>query len=404
MPERRFRVLLVCTHPVQYASPVFRQMAQHPRLEIQVAYCSLQGAESGLDPEFGVEVTWDVPLLEGYPWVYLPNRSPWPGLGRFLGLFNPGLWTLVSVGGYDAVVAYTGYAYLSFWIALAAAKLHQVPILFGTDATGLEPRSRSHWKVWAKKKVLPAIFRMATVAIAPSAATADYLRSLGVANDRIAATLFAADNDYWTSRAAQVDRESVRASWGISNGDPVVLFCAKLQPWKRPQDVLRAFAKVGVPDAHLIMAGDGPMRAELESEAKTLGCADRVRFAGFVNQTELPALYRSADVMVLPSEYDACPVVVCEAMLCGCPVVLSDKIRGRSELVRPAETGYFYPCGDVDALAALLREVLSDRERLRRMSAAARRRMEAYSPRENVEAHLRAVERAIHLMPKGAPA
>jgi len=404
MPERRYRVLLVCSHPVQYASPVFRQMAQHPRLEIQVAYCSLQGVEAGIDPDFGIPVKWDVPLLDGYPWVQVPNRSPWPGLQRFFGLVNPGLWKLVSAGGYDVVVAYTGYAYLSFWIALAAAKIHRVPILFGTDATGLEPRSRSHWKVWAKKRVLPAIFRMATVALAPSAATAEYLRSLGVARDRVVVTPFVVDNEYWTSRAAQVDRESVRASWGISNGDPVVLFCAKLQPWKRPQDVLRAFANAGVPSSHLIVAGDGPMRAELESEAKTLGCAERVRFAGFTNQTELPALYRSADIMVLSSEYDACPVVVCEAMLCGCPVVLSDKILGRSELVRPAETGYFYPCGDVDALAALLREVLPDRERLRRMSAAARQRMETWSPRETIEAHLEGFERAIHFMRQGAAA
>ena len=146
------------------------------------------------------------------------------------------------------------------------------------------------------------------------------------------------------------------------------------------------------------------LRAKLESEAKTLGVADRVRFAGFVNQPELPALYRSADVMVLSSEYDACPVVVCEAMLCGCPVILSDKIRGRAELVRQAETGYFYPCGNVDALAALLREVLSDRDRLKRLSEAARQRMETWSPKENIEGHVQAVERAVLFMRQGAAA
>jgi glycosyltransferase involved in cell wall biosynthesis len=373
-------------------------MAEHSRLDIQVAYCSLQGVEAGIDPDFGIPVKWDIPLLDGYPWVQVPNRSPWPGLQRFFGLVNPGLWKLVSTGGYDAVVVYTGYAYLSFWIALAAAKLHAIPILFGTDATSIEPRNGSRWKVWIKKRVLPVVFRRATVAIAPSAATAEYLRSLGVAKERVVVTPFAVDNEYWTSRAAQVDREAVRASWGVSNGEPVVLFCAKLQPWKRPQDVLRAFSQAGVPDAHLVMAGDGPMLAELQSAAKTLGCSERVRFVGFTNQTELPALYRSADVMVLASEYDPCPVVVCEAMLCGCPVILSDRIRGRAELIRPAETGYFYSCGDVDALAALLRDVLSHRERLKGMGEAARLRMETWSPRENIEAHLEGFERAVHFM------
>lgn len=80
-------------------------MAQHPRLNILVAYCSLQGAKPGVDPEFGVEVVWDIPLLEGYPWVEVPNKSPRPGLGRFFGLINPGLWELVGKGSFDAVVA-----------------------------------------------------------------------------------------------------------------------------------------------------------------------------------------------------------------------------------------------------------------------------------------------------------
>jgi glycosyltransferase involved in cell wall biosynthesis len=303
----------------------------------------------------------------------------------------------VSSGDFDAVVAFTGYAYLSFWIAFAAAKLHRVPILFGTDATGLEPRSRSSWKRWAKKRVLPAIFRWATMATAPSSATAEYLQSLGVPKRRVVVTPFVVDNEYWISRAEKVDRESVRATWGIANGDPVVMFCAKLQPWKRPQDVLRAFARAGVAGARLVMAGDGPMRGELESEARALGCGDRVTFAGFTNQTQLPALYRSADVMVLPSEYDPCPVVVCEAMLCGCPVILSDKIRGRAELVRQAETGYYYPGGDVEALATLLREVLADRVRLRRMSEAARQRMQTWTAKENIESFVQAIERGLEI-------
>jgi glycosyltransferase involved in cell wall biosynthesis len=395
MPERRYRVLFVASHPVQYQAPLFRRMAAHPKLDVQVAYCSLQGAQGGIDPEFGTEVEWDVPLLEGYPWVHVLNKSRRPGLGRFFGLVNPGLWKLISAGRYDAVVVYTGYMYASFWIVAAAAKLHRVPILFGTDATSLDPRSRSRWRVWIKKLLLPAIFRMATVAIAPSAATAKYLETLRVPKDRIVVTPFVVDNDYWTSRAAQVDRPATRSALGCVDGEPVVLFCAKLQPWKRPQDVLRAFVKADVPEARLVMAGEGPMRPELEAEARTLGVAERVRLVGFTNQSELPGLYRSADIMVLPSDYDPCPAVVCEAMLCGCPVVLSDKIQGRSELVRPGETGFFYPCGNVGALAATLRSALTDRQKLKQMGMAARHRMETWSPRENVAAHVQAIEGAV---------
>lgn len=397
MPRNRYRVLFVASHPVQYASPVFQKMAQHPQLDILVAYCSLQGAEPGVDPEFGLEVKWDVPLLDGYPWLQVRNNSLRPGLGRFFGLFNLDLWKLVRAGNYDAVILYTGYVYASFWIAATAARRSRTPILFGTDATSLEPRSGQRWRVWIKKLFLPAVFRMATVAIAPSSATAEYLRSFGIAAERIVVTPFVVDNDYWTNRAAQVDRDAVRSTWGCSNGEPVVLFCAKLQPWKRPQDVLQAFAKADLADARLIMAGEGSMREQLGAEAKRLGIAERVKFVGFVNQSQLPALYRSADVMVLPSEYDPCPVVVCEAMLCGCPVILSDRIRGRFELVRPGETGFIYPCGDIDALATILRQALSNRRQLHRMGESARVRLDTWSPAENIQALLLAVDRSVTL-------
>ena len=104
---RKHRVLIVAAHPVQYAAPVFRAMGAHPRLDLLVAYCSLKGATEAIDPEFGVPVAWDVPLLDGYPWVHVPNRSPWPARGRFFGLFNPGLWGLVRRVGFDAVVLLT---------------------------------------------------------------------------------------------------------------------------------------------------------------------------------------------------------------------------------------------------------------------------------------------------------
>jgi glycosyltransferase involved in cell wall biosynthesis len=395
MKQGRYRVLLVCSHPVQYAAPVFRQMSQDPRLEILVAYCSLQGAEPGVDPGFGVEVVWDIPLLEGYPWVLVPNKSPRPGIEKFLGLVNPGLWKLVRTGGFDAVVSYTGYAYASFWITTAAAKVSGTPLLFGTDATTLLPRDGKRWKLWVKRFLLPAVFRLADTAIAPSTATKEMIHKLGIPEDQVVLTPFTVDNDWWTKHAARVDRDCVRGEWGVPPDAPVVLFCGKLQPWKRPQDVLRAFAKLEVSGAHLVFAGEGPMRGPLESEARDLGVMERVRFLGFINQSQLPGVYRAADLFILASEYEPFGVVVNEAMLCGCPVVVSDCVGARYDLVRHGETGFVYPCGDVDALSKILDDVLTNSRRLQRIREAARARMETWSPRETVQATLIAVENAV---------
>jgi glycosyltransferase involved in cell wall biosynthesis len=395
MTHQPLRVLFVASHPVPYASPVFRLFEKDPRLEIQVAYGTLQGAESAIDPEFGVQVAWDVPLLDGYSWILAPNLSWRPGVGRFFGLINTELWHMVRTRQYDAVVSYAGYSYATFWIVAVAAKWSGIPFLFGTDATGLAPRVGSGLKAKIKKLLLPKIFGMADMVIAPSAATRDYLNSLGIPLHQIALTPFIVDNDWWRSRAATADRRAVRKSWRIPDDAMVVLFCAKFQPWKRPQDALRAFARADVPGAFMVFAGTGPLSAGLKTEAESLGVTEKVRFLGFVNQTQLPEIYTASDLMVLPSQYDACPAVVCEAMLCSCPVVISDEVRGRFDIVAHGTTGFIFPCGDIPALAEILSMALADRTKLRRVGRAAATRMETWGPRENVEATVGAVQRAI---------
>ena len=139
------------------------------------------------------------------------------------------------------------------------------------------------------------------------------------------------------------------------------------------------------------------MRADLESRARTLGVQNRVRFLGFVNQSGLPAVYRSSDVMVLPSEYEAFGVVVLEAMLCGCPVIVSDHVGARFDLVREGEVGFVYALRDVNGLAQLLRRILSDPQRRKRMGEAARERMSDWSPDHSIDATVQAIETAIRL-------
>lgn len=181
----RHRVLVVSSHPVQYGSPLFRRMAQEPKWDILVAFCSLQGAEPGKDPEFGIKLAWDVPLLDGFPWIQVPNRSPRPGLGRFTGLINPGLWKLVRTGKFDAVVVY-GYAYCSFWIAMLAALSARVPLVMGTDSVRLASRGGWWWKRWVKGPLVRFIYRLVDIVVVQSTAGRQYLRSLGVSENRMA--------------------------------------------------------------------------------------------------------------------------------------------------------------------------------------------------------------------------
>jgi glycosyltransferase involved in cell wall biosynthesis len=389
--KAQYRLLVITSHVVQYSSPVFRQLVSGSRIDLLVAYCSLQGAEAGVDPGFGVKVAWDSPLLEGYPWKHIPNRSLRPGLGRFFGLVNPGLWKLIRNGHFDAVLL-TGYFHASAWIAIAAAKWYGTPILFITDSHDLRSwKVRSPWKLVIKKKLVRRIFSLGRIILALSSGGVEYLKSLGFSGDRIVLVPYVVDNVWWTEKAAKTDRETVRAAWQIPKGAAVALFCAKLQPWKGPLDLIEAFARANVPDSYLVLAGDGPMRSRLEARAAELGIGERVRFIGFMNQSQLPAVYCASDLLVLPSYHEPFGLVVNEAMLCALPVAVSNCVGARFDLVRPGENGYVFPAGDVEALTAILRKILPDPEKRALMGAAARRRMETWSPREYVDGIVRAV-------------
>jgi glycosyltransferase involved in cell wall biosynthesis len=391
--DRRIRLLIICSHPVQYASPVFRRLSEHPKLSALVAYCSLRGANATYDPEFEAIVQWDIPLLEGYQWVELRNLGT--GSDSFFGLCNLDIWKLIRRGDFDAVICYTGYLKASFWLSFFAARASRSTFLFGTDVNTLVPRDGQSWKVAVKRLLWPKLYSLGDQVLVPSSASQLLLRSLGIQESHITLTPYVVDNDWWKTQAARVDRESIRKSWNVGPNLLVVLFCAKLQPWKRPGDLLHAFARAAVPNAVLVFAGEGPLRLQLESEALTLGLANRVRFLGFVNQSKLPEVYSASDLLVLPSEYEPFAVVVNEASCCGCPVIVTDRVGAAKDLVEPVNSSFVYPCGDVAVLSELLRSALGDPASLANYGRLARERMDTWSIQENVAAIVEAVRRAI---------
>ena len=375
---------------MQYMCPIFQRMSQHPRLELVVAYCTMRGAEEAYDSEFGTNVKWDIPLLEGYKWVHVPNKGS--GGESFWGLNNPGLWELVRDGKFDATLVFTGYRRASFWIAWLRAKLSRVGVLFGTDAASLEARDGSSAKRAFKKIFWPVLYRLADQVIVPSSATKDLMLSLGLPQERVTLTPYSVDNEWWFAKSAEVDRAKTRESWNVPADATVVLFCAKLQPWKRPMDLLRSFGEAQLENGFLVFAGTGPQREELEETARALGIVDRVRFLGFMNQTQLPAVYAASDVMVLPSEYEPFAVVVNEAYCCGCPVVVSDRVGAGRDLVVPVDPNLIYRCGDVRGLAGILKELVNDPTRLRQLREGIQARMRVWSPDANVSAVVDALD------------
>jgi glycosyltransferase involved in cell wall biosynthesis len=142
-----------------------------------------------------------------------------------------------------------------------------------------------------------------------------------------------------------VNLERFGAGPAAAAGGPLRLLVARnLEPIYDNASALRAFALVRVahPEARLVVAGSGPLRAELEALAAELGIADAVRFTGRVDNQGMAALYRDADVMLNPSLVDNTPNSVIEALACGVPVV-STRVGGVPYLVEDGKTALLVP-------------------------------------------------------------
>jgi glycosyltransferase involved in cell wall biosynthesis len=122
-----------------------------------------------------------------------------------------------------------------------------------------------------------------------------------------------------------------------------------------------------------------------------------VTFTGFLNQSEIARAYVAADLLVLPSDAgETWGLVVNEAMACGRPAIVSDLVGCGPDLVVEGETGWRFPCGNVEALAAALARAAADAPRLVAMGAAAQRRvLSAYSVERAVAGTLAACEHVL---------
>ena len=157
-----------------------------------------------------------------------------------------------------------------------------------------------------------------------------------------------------------------------------LIFVGRLVPIKRPDVLLRIVAKVAaeIPHIRLVIVGDGPLRAELETQAHQLGISGNVTFAG--HQSDVFAWLRRSRVFVLTSDSEGLPLSVMEAMTAGLPAVASD-VGDLADLVRDGANGCLPPRRDVDAFARRIVELLSDEERYERFVAEARRSAIPYS-------------------------
>jgi glycosyltransferase involved in cell wall biosynthesis len=137
-----------------------------------------------------------------------------------------------------------------------------------------------------------------------------------------------------------------------------LLIVGHLKPGKGHRAVIEALA--GLPECELEIAGDGPLRRELEERAVAAGVRERVRFLGSVPHSQLPDHYRAADALILASDREGMPNVILEALACGTPVVAT-RVGGVREILTEPVAGVLLDSAASSAIAEGVRQLLARR-------------------------------------------
>lgn len=389
MTPPRLRVGLLATHPIQYYVPWYRLLAQH--MDLTVYYChQLTPHEQAVG--FGGAFEWDVPLLDGYQHRFLVNRARHPNVSTFLGCDTPEIGPLIAQEKFAAFIVH-GWASKSFWQAILACWRTRTPVLVRGDSQ--LPATRTGGLRALKFPFYRWFIPRFDGYLVVGARAREYLRYYGARAERMFFSPHAVDNEFFARRAeaARPAREELRRSWGLPSDAVVYLFAGKCVARKHLDDFARAIATASREQSRVwgLVVGDGPLRAPLEAQARQQGWP--LRFAGFLNQTEIPTAYAVSDALVLPSDAtETWGLVVNEAMASGLPAFVSDQVGCAPDLILPEQTGHVFPCGDVDALADLLRWYADTPARLATLGEHARRRMQRYSLAQAVEGTLAALQ------------
>jgi glycosyltransferase involved in cell wall biosynthesis len=294
------------------------------------------------------------------------KRALWPSL------FNlnvvPRATSLAKSLAPVVVMGHSHYSTVATWWCRLVAGTPTVVKLFGVmDLVHTEwPAPRYYAKNFEQLAALKYP-QDAWIVLDDGTRGGDILRARGIPAERIHFLPNGLDLE-WMNR--KEDRAQARSRFGIPRDAKVVLFLARLVDSKRPLDAIAAFARISSAnvDAHLIIAGDGPLRTACERAA---GAAN-VHFVGIVPHDDVPALMAACDIFVSTSTLTNRALPTCEAMMCGLPVVAYDT-GDTCAAVRDGESGAVVRDGDRTGLALGLARLLSDPALRARLAEGARR-------------------------------
>lgn len=373
------RVVIVTEIIAPYRIPVFNALAERTEVDFHVIFL----AES--DPSLR---QWRVYKDEiRFAYDVLPSWRR--RFGRYHVLLNRGLLSALNRLRPDAVLC-GGYNYLASWEAAAWAKVHGVPLLLWSESTVLDMRRGRPLVEFMKARFLS----LCQAFVVCGKSSFDYLRKLGIAEDKIFTAPNAVDANLFSTAAESVRRQELQVRARRSLPSRYFLYVGRLVQAKGVYEVMEAYAQLSAEirsAVALVFVGDGPERMKLMERARGIS-PGTIQFAGFAHREDLPEFYALADALIFPTHTDPWGLVVNEAMLCSVPVIATTVAGCAADLMQDGWNGFVVPPKDPSGLADAMTRLADDPRLRREMGARSRERIAAYSPTSWAEGLVAAVK------------
>jgi glycosyltransferase involved in cell wall biosynthesis len=365
-------ILFINSHPIQYFAPMYKYMNEQG-VKTSCWYCSDASIKGGFDQEFGVKITWDIPLLDGYEYRFFKNnaRNPSPENG-FFGLVNLSMLRSLAKAPRSLVVVHGWHYFTLFWV-LMLGKLFGHTVCLRCDVPANQEELKTGRLQTIKRLGLKyLLFPRINYFLYVGSQNRRFYESLGATDKQLVFCPYSVDNERFRQEylALTGHTASLRQQIGIPAQAKVIIFSAKYIIKKRPLDLLQAFAQLNNPDLWLVLVGEGELRAEMEAFIAA-NQVKNVILTGFVNQSKISEYYAIGDLFVMCSGAgENWGLSVNEAMNFNLPLVLSDLSGCADDLVKPGSNGYVFRTGNVAELAEKLKDVLLENKLTQTISSA----------------------------------
>lgn len=325
------RIAIVTSHPIQYNAPLFKRLSENEGIELKVFYTWSQVENDPIfDRGFGKIIKWDIPLLNGYEFMFVKNESKRPGNHHFFGMMNPALIAVIKEWNPNVVVVY-GWNYFSHFNCMRYFK-GKIPVVFRGDSTLLDEFPGV--KKVVRRAILKLVFSFVDYALYVGENNKEYFRIHGLDNNQLLYVPHVIDDKRFSSITP--DKQTFLANWkeklGINTANLVLLFAGKFEAKKDPFFIIELAKKMDDPLLRFIMVGNGILEYDLKLAASN---DSRIIFIPFQNQDIMPVVYRLCDIFILPSKGpgETWGLALNEAMASGCRLMASSKVGGARDLI-----------------------------------------------------------------------